>query len=161
MQIFVIVGVTGSLSLLGGQQAVNQVASELRSEITERIDQKLDEFFAIPHLINQLNLDAFRLGYLNLNDVDSLQEHFFRQMQSFESIGSIFFASETNEFIGFSRIEYPEIQLMRASPAFQGSIRFYEVDADRVRFDLILNLIEPVANNYHLFRTEIWQFRAN
>ena len=58
IQIFAVVGLTGYFSLRNGQRAVNDVASQLRNEISERIQDELADYAERPHLINQINADA-------------------------------------------------------------------------------------------------------
>jgi len=41
LQIFAVVGLTGWLSLRNGQQAVNEVTRQLRKEVSDHIQQKL------------------------------------------------------------------------------------------------------------------------
>ena len=82
MQIFAAVGLTGWLSVRNGQEAVNNVATQLRSEVSERINQKLNEYLEAPHLVNQINLEAVRLGYLNVKDLASLERYLVQQVQT-------------------------------------------------------------------------------
>ena len=142
LQIFVVVGVTGYLSFRNGQKAVNDVASQLREEITHRIQEKLNDFLATPHLINQLNLDAFELGYINVEDVRGIKVHFEQQIQSFETIDSIFFGSEEDEFIGIQRLNNDVLQLMKAGTSTGGSIQFHNLD-DQGK---VINLVREVPD---------------
>lgn len=80
VQIFVAVGLTGWLSLRNGQQAVNDVASQLRREITARIDQQLQTDLNTPHRVNTLSVEAIRRFEL-WNPEDSL-EHIFEPLQT-------------------------------------------------------------------------------
>ena len=59
LQIFAAVGLTGWLSLRNGQKAVNEVASQLRSEITARIQQQLNTYLDTAPRVNQLNAKPF------------------------------------------------------------------------------------------------------
>ncbi|MGH1397255.1 MAG: hypothetical protein ACRAVC_24940, partial [Trichormus sp.] len=63
LQIFAAVGLTGFLSLRNGQKAVNDVATQLRSEVTARIDQNLKNYLSVPHQITQINQDVINLGW--------------------------------------------------------------------------------------------------
>ncbi len=126
-QIFAVVSLTGWLSIRHGKQAVKQVAHQLQHEIVERIEQKLSEYLAIPHTVNQVTLDSLQLGYLEMEDLGKLQKHFIRQLQSFKSIDSLFFGSETMEFIGI--INGPKgLELMKAGQETQGAIQFYALN---------------------------------
>ena len=57
-QIFAAVGLTGYLSLRNGQRAVNDLASQLRNEVSKRIDERLDSYMASPLQVVQNNWNA-------------------------------------------------------------------------------------------------------
>ncbi|HYX19082.1 MAG TPA: hypothetical protein VE944_32970, partial [Nostoc sp.] len=46
VQILLAVGLTGYLSIHNGQKAVNEVASELRYEVANRVEQNLQTYFS-------------------------------------------------------------------------------------------------------------------
>jgi len=92
LQIIAVAGLVGWLSFQNGQQAVNDVAKQLRGEITARIEQHLSSFLEMPHLINAQNLNAIRLGQLELQDFEGLEKHFFNQIQLFDFPGYLYFA---------------------------------------------------------------------
>ncbi len=71
LQIFAVVSLTGYFSLRNGQRAVNQVASQLRNEILDRIQDKLADYTEQPHLINKINAEAVRRGTLRTESSDS------------------------------------------------------------------------------------------
>ena len=58
-QIFASVGVVGYLSFRSGQQSVNTLAEQLMDTASENIEQKLENYLGIPHIINQLRFDDF------------------------------------------------------------------------------------------------------
>ena len=89
LQIFAAVGLTGYLSLRNGQKAVNEVTTQLRSEITARIRQHLHTYLAKPHLINQINADAIGLGKLDLEDLPDMGLYFTQEYQWFDSASLI------------------------------------------------------------------------
>jgi hypothetical protein len=55
LQIFAAVGFTGYLALQNGQKAVNDLATRLQSEVSDRVDQHLDPYLTTPNQINQIN----------------------------------------------------------------------------------------------------------
>ncbi|MBF2020895.1 MAG: response regulator [Hydrococcus sp. C42_A2020_068] len=103
LQIFAAVGLTGYLSLQNGQKAVNDLASQLQREISSRIDQHLDSYLKTPRAINQINVDAVRLGLLNLGDIKKTGHYFWKQMQAFEDVGYISYVLTTGEYTGAGR----------------------------------------------------------
>ncbi len=94
------VGLTGYLGYLNGQGAVNVLASQLHREVTVSAEQRLDSYLSTALVINQLNLDEINSGQLNVSDFNVLQQHFLAQMLRFDSVKSIAFANEQNDYIG-------------------------------------------------------------
>jgi len=103
IQIFAAVGLTGYLSFKNGQKAVEDLAGQLRDEITNRIEQRLDSYLEIPHLINQINADDVAIGKLNLENERLLELHFWKQIQLFDSASYIYFGSPREVFQGSGR----------------------------------------------------------
>jgi len=93
LQIFAAVGLVGWLSLRNGQKAVNEVAAELRSEISDRVKQYLETYLATPHLINRFNVDAVRIDQLDLQDLLGVERHLISQMSQFNSVSNIMFGN--------------------------------------------------------------------
>jgi signal transduction histidine kinase/CheY-like chemotaxis protein len=103
-QIFAVVGLTGWLSFRNGQHAVNDVASQLRSELTARIDQQLDVYLSVPQTINTISVDAIRRFELwNPDDMGELQRYFFWQLLEFPQVSYISFGGEQTEYAGAGR----------------------------------------------------------
>jgi signal transduction histidine kinase/CheY-like chemotaxis protein len=93
LQILGAVGLVGYLSFRNGQKAVNNLASQLMSEVSSRVEQNLQVYVATPHLINQNKLDAVKLGLLTMDDLSSWEKYLWRQVQlypyiNFTSIGN-------------------------------------------------------------------------
>ncbi len=124
-QILVVVGLTGWLSFYNGQRAVDDLASQLRREVTARIHQHLDTYMAMPHLVNQINVDAIRMGLLDLENLSSpeipptirkgeqagifstkseslknLERYFWNQIQQFRTVSYIALGTEKGEYVG-------------------------------------------------------------
>jgi two-component system sensor histidine kinase ChiS len=67
LQILVAVGLTGYLAYRNGQKTVRDLSSQLRKELTARIDQQLQDYMEVPHQINALNANALARGQINVN----------------------------------------------------------------------------------------------
>src|SRR5260221_6812646 len=81
-------GLTGYLAFHNSQNAINELANQLYGELTSRIQQHLGNYLTTPYLINQLNLDAIRLGELNVQYAQSLKRHFSPNCRKFNSNSS-------------------------------------------------------------------------
>ncbi|MDB9512632.1 PAS domain S-box protein [Kamptonema animale CS-326] len=128
LQTFAAVALTGWLSLRNGQKAVNNVATQLRSEVTARIQQHLYSYVETPHTINQININAFRLGLLDLHDSEGLKRYLFKQIQSFDTIGYIQFSSEEKEFIGVERLDDGQLRIGVCDQSTNYDFHSYAVD---------------------------------
>ncbi len=104
LQIFAAVSLTGWFSLRNGQKAVKDLAFQLQTEVSHRIDQHLETYLSVPHIVNQINADAIRQGMLDLEDFSLMEHHFWRQLQLFESVSFIQYGSDQGTFIGAERL---------------------------------------------------------
>ncbi|PSR18433.1 PAS domain S-box protein [filamentous cyanobacterium CCP3] len=128
LQVSVAVGLTGWLSIRQGQQAVNQVASQLRDVVSQHIDYKLASFLTDSHLVNQLNYDAIALGQIDPTDQEQLFRQFMQQSEQFNHIDSIFWGQANGEFVGHTNLGQETHQFMRGGPSVDNHIQFFQVD---------------------------------
>jgi len=99
LQIFAAVGLVGYFSLRNGQKAINDLAIQLQTEVSSRIDQHLDTYLATPHQINQINADAVKQGLLNLQDFKGVGHYFWKQIQVL-NVTYLSLVLPTGEFAG-------------------------------------------------------------
>lgn len=107
LQILAAVGLTGYLSFRNGQQAVNDLANRLSTEVSDRIEQHLDTYFATPQHINQINADAIELGHINPQNLPKLGHYFWKQMQVF-NVGYIIYAAPEGNYAAAGYFLDPE-----------------------------------------------------
>ncbi|MEO1390937.1 MAG: cache domain-containing protein [Cyanobacteria bacterium J06634_6] len=137
VQIFAVVSLTGYFSLRNGQRAVNQVSSQLRSEISDRIQDKLADYTEQPHLINKINAEAVRRGTLTTQSLES-EQYLWQQLQFLENITWLYFGSQPEgAFVGVTRTPEDDFNVVVNEPVdnFQG--RFYRLDDRGERTQLI------------------------
>ncbi|WP_293142657.1 MULTISPECIES: hybrid sensor histidine kinase/response regulator [unclassified Microcoleus] len=99
LQMMGAVGIVGYLSFRNGQKAVNDLASQLRTEVSSRIDQHLDGQLDTARHLAQVNGDAFDVGLLDPKDLDNMARFFWKQMQLFH-VGYISFGAPGGEYAG-------------------------------------------------------------
>ncbi|MEG3863042.1 ATP-binding protein [Microcoleus sp. herbarium12] len=122
------VAIVGYLSFNSGQQAVNDVATKLRSEVTARIQQHLKTFLAQPKTINQINSDAISLGLLNVENKQRLEGYFWQQIQRFDTVSYIHYSNEFGEFIGTGRLADRTLNLGIVEKSASGKFYNYETN---------------------------------
>ena len=107
LQIFGAVTLVGYLSFQNGQESVNQVASQLRLEISERVKGRLTNYLQTPHLATQVVADDVVAGRLNLKtqEFSTLSPYLMSRVQGFESIGFMKIADPQGQYVGVGRYE--------------------------------------------------------
>ncbi|MBW4670942.1 MAG: response regulator [Cyanomargarita calcarea GSE-NOS-MK-12-04C] len=154
VQIFAAVALTGYLSISNGQRAVNKLATQLRSEVSLRIDQHLDSYLDTARYLAQVNGDAIDLNLLNPEDLEGMGHYFWKQIQLY-NVGYISFGSKSGEFVGSGSgytIEGNHIIINEVSPKKHGNSDNYNYKIDgrgnRIR------LIDTFPN--YEFQKEAW-----
>ena len=105
IQISLAVGITGWLSFRNSRQAVNDLASQLLSETSGRIQQHLASELAMSHLVNRINLDLMQSDRISDDDLAQLHQHFWQQLQQFDDLNVIYYGNEQGRFIAAQQLE--------------------------------------------------------
>ncbi|MCU0534852.1 MAG: ATP-binding protein [Hydrococcus sp. Prado102] len=102
IQIIVTTGLVGYLSYKNGQHAVNNLTGQLIRKASNNVNRQLNTYLALPHQINQLNIDAIESKRIDLQDSEALGRYFWQQLQIFD-VSYINYASVEGEFVGAGR----------------------------------------------------------
>ncbi|MCY7406354.1 MAG: hybrid sensor histidine kinase/response regulator, partial [Alkalinema sp. CAN_BIN05] len=134
IQIFAAVGLTGYLSLKNGEKAVNELASKLREEVSQRIDQHLRGYMDTPKQLTQLNAEAIDMKLLDTNNREQLEQYFWQQVNTF-NIGFAMYGSTNGDFTaaGYARDEdIPKryVTLQHVNQAKYGNKNMFTWEAD-------------------------------
>jgi len=107
LQVLGAVALVGYLSFQNGQRAVNEVASQLRLEISERVKGRLISYLQTPHLATQVLTDDVISGRLNLKtqDFSTFSPYLMARVQGLESIGFMKLADPQGQYVGVGRYE--------------------------------------------------------
>ena len=98
LQIVGAVGLVGYLSFINGQKAVNNLASQLMSEVSLRVEQNLQTYLTTPHQINQSKLDAVKLGFLKMENLSAWEKYLGRQVQLYPYINFTAVGNENGDY---------------------------------------------------------------
>ncbi|MEQ9370166.1 MAG: ATP-binding protein [Coleofasciculus chthonoplastes F3-SA18-01] len=150
LQITAAVGLTGWLSLRNGEQAVNELASDLRQEIAARIEQKLDSYLQIPHAFNQLNANETCLTQLELGSLINCEKTFWHQMQVFP-VSATAIGTEDGKYLEVVRQKQGGFQIHES---FNYTKNIYQTNQQGNR----IKLLETPAYDDH--RTRPWYEEA-
>jgi signal transduction histidine kinase len=98
-QVVVATGLVGYLSYQNGQQSVNNLANQFMAQVGDRVDQHLDNLLEVPQQLNQINLDQMQAGTLDLNNLQTMERPFWKQLQVFH-LTYIGYANQKGDCIG-------------------------------------------------------------
>ncbi len=137
LQIFAAVGIVGYLSFRNGQQAVNEVATQLRQEISDRISERVQAYMTFPQQLNQFKANAFELGDLNLQDTPRIQRHFWKQLQTFDTVSVTYIATPGGDFIAARRTNDGTFLLQERTELTDGNMNYYAANNKGEPTDLV------------------------
>jgi PAS domain S-box-containing protein len=96
-------GLIGYLGFHNGSNTAQDLARQLLTESSTRVQQNLDSLFNTAQRLNAQNIASFRLNQLDLNDLLSTQQHLLAGLQTYEEIQAVGFGSEKGEFVAAFR----------------------------------------------------------
>lgn len=137
VQICVVVGLTGYISFLNGQKAVNDLAGQLQGEVAARIQQHLRSYLEIPHLINQSHLNAIEVNLLDLTNPVTLGRYFWKQLQDFSSVSTLYFGNPQGGIILAGRQVDGSFAIEETKDFVAGDYFIYSTDDSGNRTNLI------------------------
>ncbi|MEC4985888.1 MAG: SpoIIE family protein phosphatase [Oscillatoria sp. PMC 1068.18] len=138
LQIVAAVGLVGYLSLRSAEKAVNNLANQLHAEVTNRVEERLRNYLAVPHIINHANADALALGQLNFNDISGLELHFWKQIQLYPNTSYIYVGTESEIFSGAEQVpgKLPNVAYWTGK-SLNGEFETYATDKNGARTELL------------------------
>ncbi|SDB32111.1 PAS domain S-box-containing protein/diguanylate cyclase (GGDEF) domain-containing protein [Desulfonatronum thiosulfatophilum] len=124
------VALAGYLSYSSSRQSIGNVALQLRTEITDRIETHLLEFLHLPHRINQANAQALTRQLIAANDQLTLGKRFAEQIGMFPSVSSVYFGNIHGGLVNSGRESPGDLRYLIDTEGFTaGTFRKTLVDA--------------------------------
>lgn len=129
LQICATVGLVGYLSFRNSQQAVQDLTSQLRMEVSARIQKELQGYFETPHEINRLNATALIHGVMDVADATRGEAQLYQQMKISPNIAFVYCGNNRGDFFGVLRApEDGSLQLSYSNVATRGKRQFYTLN---------------------------------
>ncbi|QSJ18496.1 response regulator [Nostoc sp. UHCC 0702] len=136
LQVFAAVGVIGWLSIRSGQQAVNDVATQLRSETSDRIKQQIESYLNEPRRINEVTAASIKSGGISLTDYSVLERYFWRLVQE-NTVQFIQFSNPQGDSVGIEREVNGQMILKYRDKTTAPNLNIYSLDSQGRRIKLI------------------------
>jgi len=135
LQISAAVGLTGYLSLHNGEQAINDLAARLSREVTARIEERIRTLADVPHLFLQINETAIQSGNLDIDNFQSVQRYFWRQVQLSNFAPTLYYGNKEGDFILLKKGD-PDLLYIRDKSS-EPLRKIYRLDKQGNQTDLI------------------------
>ncbi len=120
------------VAFVQGRRAADDLATQLLQEIHGRIQNRVGALLHVPVRVNQINFDTYRMGQLKLDDVEQLEEYFWRQLKTFEEVSYVDVGTETGDFVGVERMADGAINLELKNATTEGALHTFKLD-ERMR----------------------------
>ncbi|MFW6264346.1 MAG: PAS domain-containing protein, partial [Cyanobacteriota bacterium] len=98
VQVLGIVGLVGYFSYRSGQQTVENLVDQLLEETGDRVTQKLDDYLAEAHDINQANIAALESGVISPTNLDQLHRYLTLQLFQAKDPSTLLFGTPEGAF---------------------------------------------------------------
>ena len=143
LQIFAAVGLTGYLSFRNGQKAVDTLVTQLLEEVSNRIEERLNNYLEKPYLITRINVNAANLGHLNWQNSAAIEQHLWQQIKLFDTVSDIYVGNKDGKIIGVLRNSDDQL-VTKVSEGFPKR-SFYLLDEQGNRTQLLK--VQPYYNS--------------
>jgi sigma-B regulation protein RsbU (phosphoserine phosphatase) len=102
LQLLAAVGLISYLTFLNSRESVSKLASQLRSEMSSRIEAELNIYLESPYQFNHLNAASLAQGQFDLQNSSNAVQ-FLRQVQLSPFIYASYCGDESGEYLGAYR----------------------------------------------------------
>ncbi len=145
LQIAIAVGLVGYFSFRNSQQAVQNLAFQLRKELSNRIQQELDSYFQIPHAVNRINAVAYRRGNIDVLNATDGEDILAEQVAIYPTITFTYCSHEQDgSFFGVLRSpETNELQLSYGNSSNNFLREYYDLDTQGRRNSFLYQRDDP------------------
>ncbi|HEY9642750.1 MAG TPA: histidine kinase [Coleofasciculaceae cyanobacterium] len=137
LQTLLTVGLVGYFSFKNRQEAINDLTSQLRRELTNRIEGKLQTYTEIPHNINRLNASTFAQGKIDASAVKG-EFPLWQQIQIYPMVSDIYCGDRHGSLLGVRRSPADgSIELRSSNVATGHKLYGYSLDRNGQRDQLV------------------------
>ena len=116
-QVLVAVGLTSYFSWRNGQKTVEALALRLSREITSHSQKHVNNYLNTPTLFLNINQVLANSQDLNLDSQQDLHDTFWGQTQITPHVDTLYFGSETGDFIEIEMENSPKLAIRNSSTA--------------------------------------------
>ncbi|MCC5606611.1 sensor histidine kinase [Nostoc sp. CHAB 5834] len=129
LQILLAVGLTTYLSIHNGQKAVNEVASELRYEVANRVEQNLQTYLSTLRQKLRGNQNIIDIGLLKMENLATWESYLIKQLEIFPDAIAITASNEQQEHLAVEKLNDRQFLLKKADKSTGYDLYTYKIDS--------------------------------
>ncbi|WP_318736960.1 ATP-binding protein [Roseofilum sp. Belize BBD 4] len=150
------VGLVAWISFKHSRQAVNEVATQLRNELSLRIEKEVKTFLETPHLINTLNADAINQGYIDeeqqpIDTSPRAWRYFKQQLKQFPYITAVYYANNRGEYMDYHWGTNNDLRLGILGKSTGSTYEVYRTDSEGNPIELL----SKTSDDYD-YQEQLW-----
>jgi class 3 adenylate cyclase len=97
---FTLLALVGYISYTDRQKDIKNLATQLRGEITDRIEDNVKFYLETPHNVNQTNANAIESDLFALEDFQDMESFFSKQLQNSKEINNTYVGNAKGDMFG-------------------------------------------------------------
>ncbi|WP_375510650.1 ATP-binding protein [uncultured Nostoc sp.] len=129
LQILLAVGLTAYLSIHNGQKAVNEVASELRYEVANRVEQNLQTYLSTLRQELRGNQNVIDIGLLKMENLATWESYLIKQLEIFPDAIALTASNEQLEHLAVEKLNDRQFLLRFADKSTGYDLYTYKIDS--------------------------------
>lgn len=150
IQIFAAVGLVGYLSWQSGRKAVNELSTQLRDEISNRIETHTLTYLNKVQAIAQVAVSAMDSNNVNPDDFHALERFFWQIVSHRELENYIYYANTKGHFLGVELREDGNFYLAIKNESTGLNRRIYQLDSQNRRVKVVrTHKLDPRARPWY------------
>jgi adenylate cyclase len=128
LQILTAVGLVGYFSFRNGQRAVNDLSTQLQSEVGDRIHLYISSFVALPPRINHTSEEVVRQNFLTLKSLNQVEQYIMLQMKLHPTVSYIAYGNNEGKLRGGERKADGTLTLDHCDDVTKADYRVYKTN---------------------------------
>lgn len=98
--IIIAIGLTAWLSYQSGLGSAETLAKRLNSEVSSRINDRINGFLELPNIFHRINLAVLNAGGADLKDFDYMRKLFWEEVSVTKSVPYLYYGTQDGDFLG-------------------------------------------------------------
>lgn len=138
------IGLTGTLAFYTSRAAVAKLINTINTEVTNRIEQRLEDHITHMARLTELVQKEFASGGLRTDDPDRLRQYFWHLMQYSSVVDAVYYGDQSGNFILVGQVPGGRFRYVRRDATTGENRQVYTLDSQgRAVGDPVTQVYDP------------------